>query len=349
MWPAAIITGLVVRRASTPARRPSGSSSRSPCFGFALCLLYCADRLAVPVHRAARAQQLASPSASRRAGTGRSRCWSLGSLAIIAAGHARRRAPRARGRRAGLTLLYDSASHEAHGRRASCSPPSRSSRSSCPWLRRRGGAAQAPQARLRRRPLRLRVERAYTLNARRRRAPAPASRASRGIVRQYVAGQRVNVRFYRARPQGRASGELVAAARAGQRASSRSTSRPTRRGDHCPRHRHRASRPDAHASRCASTSSPPRAAGATRACTCVLLQRRLRDLRLRRGPPGIYDDRTARAVMAFRKVTGMDRRYESPTRRSSAASRTSGGRFRAQVPAPRPARRGRPRRARCWR
>ena len=77
---------------------------------------------------------------------------------------------------------------------------------------------------------------------------------------------------------------------------------------------------------------PRRVGPASRRSSVRALQRRLRRLGYVVGAPGAYDARTARAVLAFRKVTGMPRRFDasSPVMRAIAHG---AGSFRIRRPA----------------
>jgi hypothetical protein len=62
-----------------------------------------------------------------------------------------------------------------------------------------------------------------------------------------------------------------------------------------------------------------------------MLQRRLRALGYVVGAPGVFDARTARAVMAFRKVTGLPRTFAASTDVLRRMAR-GGGAFRVRYP-----------------
>ena len=72
LWPAAILTGAVFGAIHLGSRR-RGSLVPLAIFGFGLCLLYHWTRLAVPLHRAARAEQLGRVRRQPGLGRGRSR------------------------------------------------------------------------------------------------------------------------------------------------------------------------------------------------------------------------------------------------------------------------------------
>ena len=103
--------------------------------------------------------------------------------------------------------------------------------------------------------------------------------------------------------------------------------------------RHRR-RPDRSRHAPSASSSAARDEGQT-GLHVVFLQHRLRDLRYVVGPLGHLRQLHARAVMAYRKVTGMNAALQRQQRRSSPAGARR-RRFRDPVPAPRQARRGRP-------
>jgi L,D-transpeptidase catalytic domain/Putative peptidoglycan binding domain len=155
----------------------------------------------------------------------------------------------------------------------------------------------------------------------------------RGSVQPYVAGQRVVVRFYR-------GGRRVGARRVAVRPTS-TGSRGTfvvgyasrRPGRLTVRAGHRAT------AQLATLVARPRVVdvlplrarpGSTGAGVRAL-QRRLRALGYVVGKPGVLDARTARAVMAFRKVAGLPRTFEASTPVFRALARGRGG-FRVRYP-----------------
>jgi len=75
----------------------------------------------------------------------------------------------------------------------------------------------------------------------------------------------------------------------------------------------------------------PRAGDGARGANVVFLQHRLRDLRYLVNFSGVYDGSTSRAVMAYRKVTGMDRRYSANFEIFDRLAHNR-GKFRAKYP-----------------
>jgi lipoprotein-anchoring transpeptidase ErfK/SrfK len=76
---------------------------------------------------------------------------------------------------------------------------------------------------------------------------------------------------------------------------------------------------------------PRRVSPASRRSAVRALQRRLRRLGYVVGAPGAYDARTARAVLAFRKVTGVRRTYDASSAVMRAIARGAGS-FRIRRP-----------------
>jgi peptidoglycan hydrolase-like protein with peptidoglycan-binding domain len=155
----------------------------------------------------------------------------------------------------------------------------------------------------------------------------------RGTVQPYVAGQTVTVRAYRAgrrllarqvtvQPSstGR-SGTFVLglAPRALGRVELRATAPAT------------AASPELRAVPKRVTIVPARAALGSRGPAVALLQRMLDDAGYVVGARGVFDARTARAVTAFRKVTGMARTTEADATVFRRLAR-GGGRFKVRFP-----------------
>jgi lipoprotein-anchoring transpeptidase ErfK/SrfK len=155
----------------------------------------------------------------------------------------------------------------------------------------------------------------------------------RGSVTPFVAGQKVVVRFFR-------GGHKLASRRVAVKATSTgargtfvvgyATSRP---GHVTVRASHRATA--AQATMVARGRGvdvlPLRARPGSKGLAVRTLQRRLKALGYVVGAPGLYDARTARAVLAFRKVSGMARTIDATTdvfRRLAHG----GGRFRVRYP-----------------
>jgi hypothetical protein len=152
--------------------------------------------------------------------------------------------------------------------------------------------------------LRLVVERAYTLNARRIALQHQRVRIH-GIVRQFVPGQVLTVRVLLGK------GRYISTRRAVRQQGAQGTFsldfKAHRRGT-------------LHAvATGAGLSARSRSVDVIQASGSegqsglhvVFLQHRLRDLRYIVSFSGTYDSSTSRAVMAYRKVTGMDRRFSA--------------------------------------
>ena len=152
--------------------------------------------------------------------------------------------------------------------------------------------------------LRLVAERAYTLNARRVALQHQKVRI-RGIVRQYVPGQVMNVRVLLGKRRYVAVRRVVR--QSGERGVFAVEFKAHRRG------KLRAfATGGGLTARSRSIDVIKRSAGeGQRGLHVVFLQHRLRDLRYLVSFSGVYDGATSRAVMAYRKVTGMDRRYSA--------------------------------------
>jgi lipoprotein-anchoring transpeptidase ErfK/SrfK len=130
----------------------------------------------------------------------------------------------------------------------------------------------------------------------------------RGTVKPYVAGQTVVVRFYRGERKIATKKVTVRSTKAGNGSFvlGYKTGRP---GHITVRASHRATA--ALATLVAKGHGvdvlPLRATPGSKGLAVRVLQRKLKALGYVIGQPGVYDARTARAVLAFRKVTGMAR------------------------------------------
>jgi hypothetical protein len=152
--------------------------------------------------------------------------------------------------------------------------------------------------------LRLVAERAYTLNARRVALQHQKVRI-RGIVRQYVPGQVVNLRVLLGKRRYVAVRRVVR--QSGERGVFAVEFKAHRRGK-----LRAVATGGGLTARSRSIDVIKRSAGeGQRGMHVVFLQHRLRDLRYLVSFSGVYDGATSRAVMAYRKVTGMDRRYSA--------------------------------------
>ena len=129
----------------------------------------------------------------------------------------------------------------------------------------------------------------------------------RGTLRPYVAGQRASVRFYRRGRKIAVKG--VAIRRDGSVGRFKVGFRATTPGSITVRSSHRATAQlgTAVAPRVLVEVLPLRATPGSRGLAVRTLQRRLARLGYVTGRRGLYDERTARAVVAYRKVTGMER------------------------------------------
>lgn len=167
------------------------------------------------------------------------------------------------------------------------------------------------------------------------RAVAFAGRAFRvrGTVTPFVAGQRVRVRLYRGKELASVKTKRVLPAGDGSTGVFVAAFRTTVRG------RYRMGVTHARTPELAflhATSDPisviaPSAAPGQTGFSVEVMQRLLRDLGYVPGARGVYDDRTARAVLAFRKVSGLAR----TTTASHVVLRrmiTGGGRFQVRFP-----------------
>ncbi|MDX6726776.1 MAG: hypothetical protein QOK49_1581 [Baekduia sp.] len=131
----------------------------------------------------------------------------------------------------------------------------------------------------------------------------------RGAVRPFVAGQTVVVRFYRGSRKLATRKVAIKATKGGTNGEFVLGYTPTGAGHITVRASHRATA--ALATMVAKGRGVdvlrPRALPGSTGLVVRLLQRKLKALGYVTGRPGDYDARTARAVLAFRKVTGMAR------------------------------------------
>jgi hypothetical protein len=167
----------------------------------------------------------------------------------------------------------------------------------------------------------------------RRRALVGAAWRVRGRVRPYVAGQTVVVRFYRGGRKLRAVRVAVRPSRTGRTGSflvGYATRRPGRvvvRASHRATPEQRTFR----ARRVVVRVVEPSARLGSRGPVVRLLQARLAALGYVVGARGRYDGRTARAVLAFRKVVGMRRTIVASAEVFRRLARGQ-GRFRVRFP-----------------
>ena len=135
----------------------------------------------------------------------------------------------------------------------------------------------------------------------------------RGTVKPYVPGQKVTVRFYRGAQKLAGRAVAVQPAHSGPSGTfvlgyrTRSAGHLTVRASH----RATAQQLTMVARGRGVEVLPLRAAPGSRGLAVRVLQRRLKALGYVVGQPGVLDARTARAVLAFRKVTGMARTGEA--------------------------------------
>jgi len=162
---------------------------------------------------------------------------------------------------------------------------------------------------------------------------AGASWRVRGVVQPYVAGQQAVVRFYR-------RGRKIVARRVTLRRSPTGASgffvvafRARTAGDVVVAASHRATPelPTVRSRPVTVEVLPRRASPGARGPAVALLQRRLARLGYVVGQRGLFDARTARAVLAFRKVVGMARTSEAGEAVFRALARGR-GQFRVRFP-----------------
>jgi len=171
--------------------------------------------------------------------------------------------------------------------------------------------------------LSLRLER---VNGRHATVLAGARVRVRGTLSPYVAGQRVHVRLYRGGKRLRAKTVSIRPGRSGRKGTFLLNFTPEAVGRLTVRATH-----DATPELARAVAQPrgfavlPRHVGPGSGSHAVrALQRKLRSLGYVPGRPGSFDDRTARAVLAFRKVTGMARTASASTAVLSALARGKG-------------------------
>jgi L,D-transpeptidase-like protein/putative peptidoglycan binding protein len=171
------------------------------------------------------------------------------------------------------------------------------------------------------------------VGGRRRRALVGSQWRVRGAVRPFVAGQQVVVRFYRRKRKLRAVRVAVQRSRTGRSGAfvvgfaSRRPGRIVVRASHRATAEQRTFRARPVVVRVAEPSARP----GSRGPVVRLLQARLASMGYVVGARGRYDERTARAVLAFRKVVGMPRTLLA----SAEVFRRLGrghGRFRVRFP-----------------
>jgi lipoprotein-anchoring transpeptidase ErfK/SrfK len=155
----------------------------------------------------------------------------------------------------------------------------------------------------------------------------------RGTVTPFVAGQRVVVRFYRDTKKLASRRVAVKASKDGTRGTFVLGYKPGRVGHVTVRASHRATAGQVTmVARGRGVDVLPRsAAPGSKGLAVRTLQRKLKALGYVTGAPGVYDARTARAVLAFRKVSGMARTSlatEDVFRRLAHG----GGRFKVRYP-----------------
>ena len=133
----------------------------------------------------------------------------------------------------------------------------------------------------------------------------------RGVLQPYVAGQKATVRFYRGNKKLLAKQVTLLPSRTGKSGSfvvgfaTKTTGRVTVKASH----RATAELATAVAKPVQVDVLPLAARPGSKGRSVRDLQRRLKALGYVVGQPGLYDARTARAVQAFRKLTGMARTF----------------------------------------
>jgi peptidoglycan hydrolase-like protein with peptidoglycan-binding domain len=155
----------------------------------------------------------------------------------------------------------------------------------------------------------------------------------RGVVEPYVPGQRVTVRFYRGRSKIKVKQVDVLPSATGQAGYFLVSFRTSKPGRVTVRASHRAT-PELGALTAHSRTVNVvalRAGYGSRGALVRQLQRRLKAKRFVVAVTGVYDDRTARAVMAFRKLSGL-RRLPTANREVFRRLARGAGTFRVRFP-----------------
>src|SRR4051794_36078258 len=155
----------------------------------------------------------------------------------------------------------------------------------------------------------------------------------RGAVTPYVAGQSVVVRFYRGERKIASKKVTVMASKNGKSGMFVLGYRARRAGHITVRASHRATAQLATlvAKGRGVDVLPLRARPGSKGLAVRVLQRKLKALGYVVGAPGVYDARTARAVLAFRKVTGMARIQDASTEVFRKLARGAGA-FKVRFP-----------------
>jgi peptidoglycan hydrolase-like protein with peptidoglycan-binding domain len=137
----------------------------------------------------------------------------------------------------------------------------------------------------------------------------------RGAVTPYVAGQKVTVRFYRGTRKLASRQIAIKPTSGGTRGTFVLGYQPRSAGHVTVRASHRAT-----AQQLTMVAAgrgvdvlPLRARPGSKGLAVRVLQRKLKAMGYVIGQPGVYDARTSRAVLAFRKVTGMARTADAST------------------------------------
>ena len=277
-----------------------------------------------------------SPTHSCSTGTGRSRCcWSASLGADLRDLPGRAKDGSARHRR---TFRRSDAHHCA--RNDALSPACRPAGPRC-WS---AGAAPPRTGRLHRHP----SSGLFTLTAERvgsgKAVLAGRRFRVRGVIQPFVAGQQASVRFYRG--DGKLAAKRVAAAAVEHRQvrvlRPRLRDEASRDASPCtPRTRHAAARHCGRRAASRSTCCRGAPARARAAPSCARCSAACARSATSSASAGVYDARTARAVLAFRKVTGHGA-HDDRLRRRHARARRAAGALQGPPSRPRPPHRGRP-------
>jgi peptidoglycan hydrolase-like protein with peptidoglycan-binding domain len=155
----------------------------------------------------------------------------------------------------------------------------------------------------------------------------------RGAVTPYVAGQKVVVRFYRGTDKLASRQVTIKATKSGTSGTFVLGYRTRSAGHITVRASHRATAQQATmvAKGRGVDVLPLRARPGSKGLAVRLLQRKLKSLGYVIGQPGVYDARTSRAVLAFRKVTGMARTTDASTEVFRRLARGAGA-FKVRFP-----------------